>query len=231
MILGLDTTSEHLHLALVTEPRAWTRRVTVGRGASASVNLLPALGALLEGAGATPRDLTGVCACVGPGGFTSLRLGVATAEGLAVTGLPTWGFSAFALRAEALRGAGQDGSLWILLDGQRSEGFHQRWGADPLTAAGKAPFHQLGALIEGEAWWAPESVVPKLASHLQTPPLLLEDEGEATLAGLVRLCRRLPEGTPESPLHPFYLRETDAELNFPERSAHLSDAHRRGISR
>jgi tRNA threonylcarbamoyladenosine biosynthesis protein TsaB len=231
MILGLDTTTENLHLALVAEPRAWTRRVTVDRGASASVTLLPAIEVLLAEAGATPSDLTGVCACVGPGGFTSLRLGVATAEGLAVTGLPTWGFSAFALRAETLRAAGLDGQVWILLDGQRGEGFHQLWRKGPLTEAGKAPFPHLATLIGRDPWWAPESQIPKIAPHLATPPLLLGVEGEATLAGLVRLCRRLPQGPPESPLHPFYLRETDAELNFPNLSAHLSDAHRKGIAR
>ena len=63
------------------------------------------------------------------------------------------------------------------------------------------------------------------------PPLVLTDEPEATLAGLADLCRSLPLGPPESPLVPFYLRETDAELNFPEASGHLSEALRRGQAR
>lgn len=231
MILGLDTTTEHLHLALVSENSAWTRRVGVDRAASASVRLLPAVDDLLGAAGATRRDLRGVCACVGPGGFTSLRLGVATAEGLAVTGLPTWGFSAFAFRAEALRAAGVEGPFWILLDGQRSEAFHQKWHEGPLSAAGKTPLAEVGALVGQDPWWSPETVVAKGLPHLRTASLSLADEGEAMLSGLVRLCRRLPQGEPEVPLHPFYLRETDAELNFPDLSAHLSDAHRRGIAR
>lgn len=231
MILGLDTTTEHLHLALVGAHGTWTRLVTVDRGASASVKLLPALDGLLKEAGASQSDLTGVCACVGPGGFTSLRLGVATAEGLAVAGLPTWGFSAFALRAEALRAAGLDGLFWILLDGQRQEAFHQQWAAAPLSPAGKTPIPALGGLLRDDPWWAPEAVVPKLRDHLASAPLPLANEGEAMLLGLVSLCRQLPQGEPESPLHPFYLRETDAELNFPNLSAHLSDAHRQGIAR
>ena len=231
MILGLDTTTEHLHLALVGGQGTWTRRVTVDRGASASVKLLPAMAGLLKEAGAVMADLTGVCACVGPGGFTSLRLGVATAEGLAVTGLPTWGFSAFALRAEALKVAGTKGSFWILLDGQRQEAFHQKWELDPLTDASKRPMADLEGLIGDEPWWAPEAVVPKLRTHLASEPLSLPDEGEVMLSGLVNLCGRLPFSEPEVPLHPFYLRETDAELNFPNLSAHLSEAHRRGIAR
>ena len=59
----------------------------------------------------------------------------------------------------------------------------------------------------------------------------LPAEGEATLAGLAALCRELPLGPPETPLAPFYLRETDAEVNFPQASGHLSEALRRGQAR
>ncbi|NTV73467.1 MAG: hypothetical protein HGA66_04595, partial [Holophaga sp.] len=52
-----------------------------------------------------------------------------------------------------------------------------------------------------------------------------------TLAGLAALCRDLPRTPAESPLAPFYLRETDAEVNFPQASAHLSEALRRGHAR
>ena len=129
MLLALDTTTEILHLALIRGDRAWTRRVAAGPGRGHSERLIPALDGLLAEAGGKPADLTGVAACVGPGGFTSLRIGVATAEGLGLTGLPTWGFSAFAFRAEALRQAGVAGPVWILLDGQRGEAVHQRWAA------------------------------------------------------------------------------------------------------
>ena len=111
MILGLDTTTERLHLALVAGERAWTRRLDATPGRSHSATLLAAVTELLDQAGAAPRDLSGVVACVGPGGFTSLRVGVATAEGLALSGLPTWGFSAFQLRARALRRAGCGGPV------------------------------------------------------------------------------------------------------------------------
>lgn len=231
MILGLDTATEVLHLALVGEGKAWTKRVVVGVGRSHSVSLLPSLNALMEEAGATAEDLQGVCCCAGPGGFTSLRIGVATAEGLALTGLPTWGFSSFQLRAGALREAGFQGPVWVLLDGQRGEAFLQRWdGAQAMNEAHKLPFPKLAELIGSAPWWAPSSLAPKLAEHL--PPFLsIEDETASTLAALAALCRELPGLEPETPIHPFYLRETDAELNFPQFSSHLGDALRKGIAR
>ncbi|WP_243286605.1 tRNA (adenosine(37)-N6)-threonylcarbamoyltransferase complex dimerization subunit type 1 TsaB [Geothrix terrae] len=236
MLLALDTTTEILHLALIRGNRAWTRRVVSGVGRGHSERLIPTLDELMAEAGAAPDDLTGVAACLGPGGFTSLRIGVATAEGFGLTGLPTWGFSAFALRAEALRqaggGTGVSGPRWILLDGQRGEAFHQRWGTDgPLEAAAKHPLADLPGRVGEEPWWAPEAFAPKVAAVLPDHRIALADEGAATLAGLVALARRVVQGAPEAPLTPFYLRETDAEVNFPHAAAHLPEALRKGVAR
>ena len=231
MILGLDTATEILHLALVDGERAWTKRVVVGVGRSHSVSLLPSLNALLQEAGASVANLKGVCCCAGPGGFTSIRVGVATAEGLALTGLPTWGFSSFLLRAHALKQAGITGVFWVLLDGQRNEVFIQRWdGVEATNEAQRIPLTALHDIIGTEAWWAPSNLLPKLVECAR-PSLQLEDEGDSMQAGLVSLCRELPRLTPENPIHPFYLRETDAEVHFPEASAHLGDALRKGIAR
>ncbi len=231
MLLALDTTTEILHLALLQGERVWARRVLSGVGRGHSERLLPTLDALMTEAGGTPRDLSGVAACLGPGGFTSLRIGVATAEGLGVAGLPTWGFSAFELRAEALRQAGVTGPFWILLDGQRSEAFHQRWDVGPTEPAAKGPLATLPERVGDEPWWAPETFAPKVETVLPAHRLRLADEGEATLAGLVALARRVSQRPPEAPLVPFYLRETDAEVNFPLAAAHLPEALRKGVAR
>ena len=236
MLLALDTTTEILHLALLQGARAWTRRVTSGPGRGHSERLIPALDALLAEAGGKPADLTGVAACVGPGGFTSLRIGVATAEGLGLTGLPTWGFSAFAFRAQALRQAvegqaGVTGPLWILLDGQRGEAFHQRWEAEATEPAAKHPLVSLAERVTGEPWWAPEAFAPAVEAVLPQGRIALADEGAAMLDGLVAVARRVSQGPPENPLTPFYLRETDAELNFPHAAAHLPETLRKGVAR
>ena len=231
MLLALDTATEILHLALIQGDQVWARRVPSGVGRGHSERLLPTLNELMAEAGARPAELSGVAVCLGPGGFTSLRIGVATAEGLGLTGLPTWGFSAFELRAEALRQAGVVGPCWILLDGQRGEAFHQRWEAEATEPAAKSSLAALAERIGAEPWWAPEAFLPKAEAVLTTPRIALDDEGAATLAGLVVLARRVAQGPPEAPLVPFYLRETDAEVNFPLAAAHLSEALRKGVAR
>jgi tRNA threonylcarbamoyladenosine biosynthesis protein TsaB len=231
MLLALDTTTEILHLALIRGDQVWARRVAAGVGRGHSERLIPTLDELMKEAGAKPKDLSGVAVCLGPGGFTSLRIGVATAEGLGATGVPTWGFSAFALRAEALRSAGVAGPVWILLDGQRGEAFHQRWDVEATEAAAKHPFCDLPALLGGEPWWTPEAFAPRVEAVLTEGRILLPDEGEAMLAGLVAVARQAIQGAPECPLVPFYLRETDAEVNFPHAAAGLPEALRRGVAR
>ena len=230
MLLGLDTSTECLHLALVQGEASWTRREALPKGHGHSERLLPTLDELLAEAGATPKDLSGVACCVGPGGFTSLRIGVATAEGLALTGLPTWGFSAFELRTAALRSAGHVARVWILLDGQRNEAFTQPWEAHATEPAKKLPVAALPDLIGSEPWWAPESFLPKLAA-LDAATRITLDENAATQRGLVALARACARREPEVPLQPFYLRETDAELNFPDAAAHLDETHRKGLAR
>lgn len=231
MLLGLDTTTERIHAALVAHDRHWGRALTLPRGHSQSHVLLPLLDELLKEAGVGPDALTGIVCCVGPGGFTSLRIGVATAEGLALTGLPTWGFSAFELRARALRSVGE-GPRWILLDGQRQEAFLQRWDGDaPTGPALKRPLTELATDLGSEPWWAPEGFRATVQRHLSTSALNPPDETQATLEALASLCRQQAQRPPEAPLVPFYLRETDAEVNFPEASAHLPEALRRGRPR
>jgi tRNA threonylcarbamoyladenosine biosynthesis protein TsaB len=232
MLLGLDTTTEFLHLVLVDGDRSWSRRVEVGIGRSHSLALMPTLDGLFTDAGAKPADLAGVACCVGPGGFTSLRIGVATAEGLALAGLPTWGFSAFELRARTLLEAGHGGAFWIVLDGQRSDAFLQPWsGGRAAGEAGKVSLDRLAASLGDADWWAPAGFAAKAAAVLAGPMLGLGDEGTATLKGLEALTRDCVAREPERPLHPFYLRATDAEVNFPEAAKHLHAGLRTGLHR
>jgi tRNA threonylcarbamoyladenosine biosynthesis protein TsaB len=234
MFLGFDTATEWVHLALVHGESAWTRRALTDSVNNASRVLLPLVDELLCEAGASRCDIGGVSACIGPGGFTSLRVGVATAEGLAVLGVPTWGFSAFELRALAMAGQGRRGIVCLVMDGQRREAFLQRWDIEkprPLESAARVPFDGLDSAIGGCDWWAPERFRPLVAPLVGHPPIILEDEGGATLAALVALCQKCKDRPAEDPLIPFYLRETDAEVNFPAASIHLKDAHRRGTAR
>ncbi|MDR1841440.1 MAG: tRNA (adenosine(37)-N6)-threonylcarbamoyltransferase complex dimerization subunit type 1 TsaB [Holophagales bacterium] len=234
MILGIDTATEWLHLALVGSKSAWIRRVLTKPTYNASMALLPLADEIFREADADRNDVSGVVACVGPGGFTSLRVGIATAEGFAVAGLSTWGFTAFELRALSLSNQVQSGVVYVVLDGQRGEVFLQPWDMEKrqsMKPAAKVPINELALAIGDNDWWAPERFRPKAASYMCSSPITLEDEGLATLDALVELCRVCSKRPLEDQLLPLYLRETDAEVKFPAASAHLKDMHRRGLAR
>lgn len=94
MILAIDTSTAQLGLALydgatVAAELTWTSRQRH------TVELAPALSGLLSRIGFTMGDLSALGVAIGPGSFTSLRVGLAFVKGLAlarhlpVIGVPT----------------------------------------------------------------------------------------------------------------------------------------------
>jgi tRNA threonylcarbamoyladenosine biosynthesis protein TsaB len=94
MLLAIDTSTAQLGLALydgatVAAEQTWTSRQRH------TVELAPALSGLLNRVGFSMSDLSAVGVAIGPGSFTSLRVGLAFVKGLALArrlpliGVPT----------------------------------------------------------------------------------------------------------------------------------------------
>ena len=98
-LLCIDTASPALVLCLVTADRPLVGRVCATGGQHAEV-LLPEIGALLEEAQLDRARVDAVGVTLGPGGFTSVRVGLATAKGLCLAGGRTL-YAASSLRALA----------------------------------------------------------------------------------------------------------------------------------
>lgn len=77
-LLAFDTATSVTSCALVRNGELQGERLTQPRA------LLAAADALLQQAGLAPTDLDGLVVGVGPGSFTSIRIGLATARGLAL---------------------------------------------------------------------------------------------------------------------------------------------------
>jgi tRNA threonylcarbamoyladenosine biosynthesis protein TsaB len=112
LILAFDTATRVATSALVRDGEVLGERV------SEAVTLLEEVDDLLRAAGAEPRDLDGIAVGTGPGSFTGVRIGLATARGLALaTGAPVAGVPTL----DAL-GAGAPGALPVI-DARRREVF------------------------------------------------------------------------------------------------------------
>jgi tRNA threonylcarbamoyladenosine biosynthesis protein TsaB len=88
LVVGIDTSGPTAGAALVREgellAEVWARGPGRATGA-----LLPAIDAALRAAGATVREVRGVACSAGPGSYTGLRTGLASAKALAAAlGVP-----------------------------------------------------------------------------------------------------------------------------------------------
>ena len=88
LLLAIETATRHTSVALLRGGALLAEEAPPPEVPTAEC-LLPAIDALLAGAG-VPLSRVGACAVsVGPGSFTGLRIGVATAKGLFFgSGLP-----------------------------------------------------------------------------------------------------------------------------------------------
>ena len=84
LIIALNTASKESALALLQDDRV-LGEVTWLSNANESTKVLPGLEELLKNAGKTWEDLTHIFVIKGPGAYTSLRVGITIANGMAWT--------------------------------------------------------------------------------------------------------------------------------------------------
>jgi tRNA threonylcarbamoyladenosine biosynthesis protein TsaB len=112
LILAFDTATDVATSALVDGDEV------LGERTSRAATLLEDVDALLRQAGAQTRDIGGLAVGTGPGSFTGVRIGLATARGLGLAlGIPVAGVSTL----DALE-AGAPGALPVI-DARRREVF------------------------------------------------------------------------------------------------------------
>lgn len=197
-----------------------------GRRPGHATRLLPMAAALMAQAGLSWEHLDRIAVGVGPGTFTGLRIGIATARALArARAIPLTGVStlqSLALNARACEQPG--GTVLAVLDARRREVFVAGWAPDrleepdaqALSARVLAPA-ELGEVTEGLA-------VPILAIgdgalafrsvFERSGALVPADDSElhrVTAANHCELARRLRGEAPEQ-VGPHYMRLPDAEI-------------------
>jgi tRNA threonylcarbamoyladenosine biosynthesis protein TsaB len=202
-ILGLDTATTTASIALLEDDRvlATATRNTHRRTA----DVLIAVDEACRAAGIAPLAIEAVAVGAGPGSFTGLRIGMATAKGIAFAAhRPVWAVSSLAaLASEAPR----DGVIVAVLDARKGEVFsgvfEKRGGA--VTAMGPERVHPPGdlqvpegALVVGD--------VPALCAHAATPT-------GAAVARLALAGARIDALVGGAPT---YIRASEAEIRYPD---------------
>jgi tRNA threonylcarbamoyladenosine biosynthesis protein TsaB len=130
-ILGIDTATAVASVALVEDGKLVAEEIqnksdelsdgtgVPPRGSHAEI-VIPLIQSMLAKTRMGTADLSGLAVSIGPGSFTGLRIGLATAKGIAYEcGLPLVGVST--LHANAARVTGFEGIICSLLDARKSE--------------------------------------------------------------------------------------------------------------
>ncbi|MCO4744615.1 MAG: tRNA (adenosine(37)-N6)-threonylcarbamoyltransferase complex dimerization subunit type 1 TsaB [Proteobacteria bacterium] len=127
-VLALDTAGPVIGVALRVDGVTEVRTSRVQRGSEGL--LVPWVQELCAEAGTTLSELDAVATAVGPGAFTGLRVGLATATGLAFgAGIPVVSVSSLASRA-----ADHPGRVLCMLDARKSRVYAQ-WFQDGVASS------------------------------------------------------------------------------------------------
>jgi tRNA threonylcarbamoyl adenosine modification protein YeaZ len=219
LVLALDTATPASSAALVTVSadrlEGVAQRRTVDPRAHGE-KLAPEIAAVLAEAGVRPGDLGAIVAGLGPGPFTGLRVGLATAASMGqALGIPTYGVCSL----DGIGRAAGPGRVLVATDARRREVYFATYldgvrlfgpevarPADVATAiGGPAGDPGVAGLVdrgagEGVLKYGDLFGVP-LESHLLYPPP----------AALVALAAdRIRAAAPSEVLIPLYLRRPDA---------------------
>jgi tRNA threonylcarbamoyladenosine biosynthesis protein TsaB len=221
IVLGFDTATPDTVVALAAgdaEPLELRHTPGPGERPGHAARLLPLARALLDRAGLTFADLDRIAVGVGPGTFTGLRIGVATARALAQgSGADTVAVSTLRALAAA---AGHDGPVLALLDARRGEAFAAGYDGDtelfgPVAVRPEALPDLVRTRPEPPATWLAVGD-GALAFRDQLEPAAVgvpADGNPCHRVSAVAICRLASESAPvaRDALVPEYVRLPDAE--------------------
>jgi tRNA threonylcarbamoyladenosine biosynthesis protein TsaB len=193
LILAFDTATDVATSALVSDGEV------LGERSSIAVTLLEDLDALLRQAGAHTGQVDALAVGTGPGSFTGIRIGLATARGLALAlGTPAAGVSTLAALA-----AGAPGAMPVI-DARRGEIFVLEDG-EPRVAEPQAFRPPRGTLCVGSGAVRYRALLETTGAEI--PP----DRDERHLPRARFHAALATEFGPADALAPLYLRVPDAD--------------------
>lgn len=221
-VLAIDTATTALVTGVVdTESGQITQRILADARAH-NERLMPTILEVMSEAGLELGTLDAIVAGMGPGPFTGLRVGMATAQALAdALSIPLHGVcthDAIAHAALAAADAAEEkNAALVATDARRKEIYWatyragQRIAGPDVSKPGELAVQDIAQVI------IPEKLADQLPEELATLP---RSEGAPTAEGLVAVARLDANPEPE-PFVPMYLRRPDA---VPPKKQQLSAA-------
>jgi len=228
IILALDTSSKVTSLAVARGEQLLT---SIGelRDEKRSETLWSDIKSLLEGLGKTIGDVGVFGICIGPGGFTGLRVGISAVKGFcAATEKPIVGVTSLEAAAVA---AQTTGLVFVVVNAYRGEVYSQLFlvegdgppqsGNEPMVSSLKVALERVSDLIEltvtGDGVESGQGVIDEfVASHQKSKWTLRKAQCElaAAIAKIAYLRSGRQEFDNSNSLKACYVRPSEAEIKL-----------------
>ena len=202
-LIGVDAPSPVTVLAQHTVTNAFAH----------AEQLMPLVSAALDEAGQTLKDLDAVVVGLGPGPFTGLRVGIATAQALGdALDIPVHGVGSHdALARSHVNDAAGNVEFLVVTDARRREVYLSAFSARGARRFGPLPIAPAAVPAAlAAAGVSPESMIGPGTGLLVDGPLVAAET--CPLSAGLALAAALPllTGAVPGPLTPLYLRRPDA---------------------
>jgi tRNA threonylcarbamoyladenosine biosynthesis protein TsaB len=194
-------------------------------GAAQAEGLIPLIAKLMADAEIQFKDLARIAVCIGPGGFSGIRTGVAAARGIGLAaGIPVTGATSFRILAAAFEQRGDVPETYgIAAPAGLNAVFCQILGRGgvSLTDIVALPLAETGAFFERRAQILAGPAAGKLAENgsvclsVRDADIMPDAETLAHIAPDLDPCRDLPS--------PYYVRPADARPQTGHSISRLED--------
>lgn len=215
IVLGIDTSTPVASAAIVDDGRVIAERQQSEGRRGRGTDVLVMINALCIDATIAPRDFDAIAVGAGPGSFTSLRIGMATAKGIAyAANCPLWGVSSLAALAHGQLLHTPAAMVTAVLDARRAEvyaGTYRREGNVAVLIGQERvlPPDELAAFIPPGA-----QVVCDIRQPLAGFPVARQATPSGTAVAQLALAGMrvdvLVSGAPS------YIRPSEAEVKYPD---------------
>ena len=231
--LALDTSTRAGEVVLLDGPVPLGVR-SIEAGSAHGRELAPAIADLLDSKGIVPGGVGLVAVGLGPGSYTGVRVGAATALGFALgADCPLAGVSSLAARALGAGDAGE--TVFVVTDGGHKTCYSAAFRIESGGGLSEVAAHLAGTWDEAacrvsEGWIvtgevprsiAPDAIpiapdaIPNAQSLFGPFELRLRAEPDAVSVGRLGLHDFREKGaTPVDAIRPLYLRRSSAEINW-----------------
>ena len=231
IILGIESATAQVGCALGGVEGVFAS-FRSSRGRRHAETLVPAIEFVCKAARVELRDISVVAVDVGPGLFTGLRVGMATAKAMAsALRVPVIGMSSLDLLAHQVRHSPR--LIVPVIDARRGEVFsatyrHVQGGVQRLSEptvgtaadlANELAATTTDALLVGDGALRYADVLGEVGARIEIGSVGVQWPSAGDLVELAHPRALREEFVQPSELHPVYLRKADAEINWEQRGA------------